>query len=70
MASDLGYSKTEVVTSNWIGRESDTERKQTQEKWLMLGLFGAGMAALAVWFRVMIDVITEIMLSGAAYFGG
>jgi hypothetical protein len=70
MVTGLGYDRTEVVTSNWIERERARARKQIQEKWLMLGLFGAGMAALAVWFRVMIDVITEIMMSGAAYFGG
>ena len=69
MAS-VGYGTTDIVSTEWPERERAKARKQIQEKWLMLGLFGAGMAALAVWFRVMMDVITEIMLSGAAYFGG
>jgi len=69
MAS-VGYGTTDIVSTEWPERERPKARKQIQEKWLMLGLFGAGMAALAVWFRVMMDVITEIMLSGAAYFGG
>ena len=69
MAS-VGCGRSEMVTTEWLERERTEARKQIQEKWLVLGLFGAGVAALAVWFRVMMDVITEIMLSGAAYFGG
>jgi len=69
MASNSNYATTSMVATRWYEPRRASSHGQILEKWVALGLLGAGGAALALWIRVILQMVHDITLASAAYFG-
>ena len=69
MASNFGCAASSMAEAHWCESTRAKKHEHRGEKWLVVGLTGAGIAAMALWVRVVFEMVNDIMLAGAAYFG-